>query len=357
VRDSCVFSGSPYQAAAGALACLHFFARRLEAQLAARLQAARTLPGGTGGGYGAAAMVLDAHRQASFGFLHAGVAASWSTPQGFLRVWLPHRPHEQPADSCWPSDPAAISCLHTARCRLPCRQKAVFPPTQHMRPRQAFEGFLQAMTTYRPLLLRVKAAYDPVLRDAAASTYDNVHLRGELARAPAELVRAHERVVALSPAASRSLAASEAGARLHICGAPPNSNAVLMCAVCCAQAVAVEEAHNAAEAVAAGMLRELEEKLASAEAEAEEVGSRALDTRVLQGRSCRGAGAEGPGLCVACAESCVEAAGGLLSCIPRPPIPPNPCAAPRPSARRVTLKTSCRGSSAALPLRGARWSS
>ncbi|KIZ07805.1 hypothetical protein MNEG_0163 [Monoraphidium neglectum] len=87
------------------------------------------------------------------------------------------------------------------------------------------------MTTYRPLLLRVKAAYDPVLRDAAASTYDNVHLRGELARAPAEL------------------------------------------------AVAVEEAHNAAEAVAAGMLRELEEKLASAEAEAEEVGSRALDTR------------------------------------------------------------------------------
>lgn len=55
--------------------------------------------------------------------------------------------------------------------------------------RQVFESFLAGMTTYRPLLLRVKAAYDPALRDAAAAVYDNVQLRGELARAPAELVR------------------------------------------------------------------------------------------------------------------------------------------------------------------------
>lgn len=36
---------------------------RLEAQLAARLQALRSLQAGSDGGYGAAAMVLDAHRQ------------------------------------------------------------------------------------------------------------------------------------------------------------------------------------------------------------------------------------------------------------------------------------------------------
>lgn len=55
--------------------------------------------------------------------------------------------------------------------------------------RKVFEAFLLGMTTYRPLLLRIKAAYDPVLRDATASVYDNAHIRGELARAPAELVR------------------------------------------------------------------------------------------------------------------------------------------------------------------------
>ena len=40
---------------------------RLEAQLAARLQALRSLQAGSSGGYGAAAMALDAHRQVRTG--------------------------------------------------------------------------------------------------------------------------------------------------------------------------------------------------------------------------------------------------------------------------------------------------
>lgn len=55
--------------------------------------------------------------------------------------------------------------------------------------RRAFEEFVAATTTYRPLLLRIKAAYDATLRDAAASALDGAHLRGELATAPARLVR------------------------------------------------------------------------------------------------------------------------------------------------------------------------
>lgn len=73
-------------------------------------------------------------------------------------------------------------CAHTRRRRPAAWQSAISYNVQ------AFEGFLQSMTTYRPLLLRIKAAYDPVLRDAMASTYDNVHMKSELAQAPAKLV-------------------------------------------------------------------------------------------------------------------------------------------------------------------------
>jgi hypothetical protein len=54
--------------------------------------------------------------------------------------------------------------------------------------RRVFERFLQGAPTYRPLLLRVKAAYDPALRDALGSIYDHVHLKGQLAEAPARAV-------------------------------------------------------------------------------------------------------------------------------------------------------------------------
>jgi hypothetical protein len=40
------------------------------------------------------------------------------------------------------------------------------------------------MTTYRPLLLRIKQAYDAALADAAGSAYDHVHLQTELSLMP-----------------------------------------------------------------------------------------------------------------------------------------------------------------------------
>jgi hypothetical protein len=40
------------------------------------------------------------------------------------------------------------------------------------------------MTTYRPLLLRIKQAYDAALEDAAGSAYDYVHLQTELSLMP-----------------------------------------------------------------------------------------------------------------------------------------------------------------------------
>jgi len=88
-----------------------------------------------------------------------------------------------------------------------------------------FEEFIRSITTYRPLLLQIKAAYEPVLRDALCSYYDYVHLFGELATAPAQL------------------------------------------------AAAVEAARVAAGHEAAGMVVELEEKLATAEQQAAEVGA------------------------------------------------------------------------------------
>jgi hypothetical protein len=44
--------------------------------------------------------------------------------------------------------------------------------------------FIASMTTYRPLLLRIKQAYDTALEDAAGSAYDHVHLQTELSLMP-----------------------------------------------------------------------------------------------------------------------------------------------------------------------------
>jgi len=44
--------------------------------------------------------------------------------------------------------------------------------------------FLASMTTYRPLLMRIKAAYDTALDDALQSANDHAHLLLELAAMP-----------------------------------------------------------------------------------------------------------------------------------------------------------------------------
>eukprot|EP00878_Enallax_costatus_P041414 GHUV01048172.1.p1 GENE.GHUV01048172.1~~GHUV01048172.1.p1 ORF type:complete len:101 (+),score=15.27 GHUV01048172.1:249-551(+) len=43
---------------------------------------------------------------------------------------------------------------------------------------------ISSMTTYRPLLLRIKQAYEAALVDAIASAYDHVHLQAELSLMP-----------------------------------------------------------------------------------------------------------------------------------------------------------------------------
>ncbi|KAJ9528271.1 hypothetical protein QJQ45_014241, partial [Haematococcus lacustris] len=53
--------------------------------------------------------------------------------------------------------------------------------------RQVFDAFLHSFSTYRSLLLRIKAVYDAALDDALASIYDSVHMRGELAIAEERL--------------------------------------------------------------------------------------------------------------------------------------------------------------------------
>ncbi|KAF6253169.1 hypothetical protein COO60DRAFT_1670071 [Scenedesmus sp. NREL 46B-D3] len=50
--------------------------------------------------------------------------------------------------------------------------------------RRVFHMFIASMTTYRPLLLRIKTAYDTALEDAAGSAYDHVHLQAELSLMP-----------------------------------------------------------------------------------------------------------------------------------------------------------------------------
>uniref|UniRef100_A0A061S9K7 Flagellar associated protein n=2 Tax=Tetraselmis sp. GSL018 TaxID=582737 RepID=A0A061S9K7_9CHLO len=47
--------------------------------------------------------------------------------------------------------------------------------------RQAFEAFIHSFTTYRPLLLRIKAQYDAALEDALQSSQEHVHMKAELA--------------------------------------------------------------------------------------------------------------------------------------------------------------------------------
>ena len=47
--------------------------------------------------------------------------------------------------------------------------------------RQAFEAFIHSFTTYRPLLLKVKEAYEEALQDALSSQADNIHMKAQLA--------------------------------------------------------------------------------------------------------------------------------------------------------------------------------
>lgn len=79
--------------------------------------------------------------------------------------------------------------------------------------RQVFEAFIQAFTTYRPLLRRIKDEYEEVLDDAIRSSHENIVMRAELAVAEQRKHRAVEEARAEAAANAASLRA-ELHARL-----------------------------------------------------------------------------------------------------------------------------------------------
>lgn len=71
--------------------------------------------------------------------------------------------------------------------------------------RQTFEAFINAFSTYRPLLTRVKDHYDRALDQALRSEHENVHLRSELAALEQRRQRAVEAARAETNAAAASM--------------------------------------------------------------------------------------------------------------------------------------------------------
>ena len=55
---------------------------------------------------------------------------------------------------------------------------------------QVFEILVNAMTTYKPLLKRIKRQYDRALEDAMKSSFENIHLKSEFAAAESNLSKA-----------------------------------------------------------------------------------------------------------------------------------------------------------------------
>ena len=71
--------------------------------------------------------------------------------------------------------------------------------------RQTFEAFINAFSTYRPLLTRVKDHYDRALDQALRSEHENVHLRSELATMERRRQKAVETARAETNASAASL--------------------------------------------------------------------------------------------------------------------------------------------------------
>merc|ERR1719284_1937139 len=79
--------------------------------------------------------------------------------------------------------------------------------------RQVFEAFIQAFTTYRPLLRRIKDEYEQVLDDGLRASHENIVMRAELAVSEQRKHRAVEEARAEAAASAAALRA-ELHARL-----------------------------------------------------------------------------------------------------------------------------------------------
>ena len=65
--------------------------------------------------------------------------------------------------------------------------------------RQVFEALVSTMTTYKPILSKIKVEYDAALEDALRSSYDNIHMRASLAVSEAHLQRAVDVALQVRP--------------------------------------------------------------------------------------------------------------------------------------------------------------
>jgi chromosome segregation ATPase len=55
--------------------------------------------------------------------------------------------------------------------------------------RQVFEALVNSMTTYKPLLTRIKREYDSALEEALKSSYQNIQMRADLTDARAQQIK------------------------------------------------------------------------------------------------------------------------------------------------------------------------
>lgn len=71
--------------------------------------------------------------------------------------------------------------------------------------RQVFEALVNSMTTYKPLLVRVKREYDAALEEALKSSYQNIQMRAELTDARAQQIKSVDAALQESEASAVTL--------------------------------------------------------------------------------------------------------------------------------------------------------
>lgn len=71
--------------------------------------------------------------------------------------------------------------------------------------RQVFEALVNSMTTYKPLLMRIKHEYDIALEDALKSSYQNIQMRAELTDAQIQQAKSVESALQESEASAVTL--------------------------------------------------------------------------------------------------------------------------------------------------------
>lgn len=81
----------------------------------------------------------------------------------------------------WTMQSTCIDCRLQAAYAQPGRSSLATANLVLDAHRQVFEAFIHSFTTYRPLLLKIRGAYEEALQDALNSQADNIHMKAQLA--------------------------------------------------------------------------------------------------------------------------------------------------------------------------------